>query len=454
MMGTESELGGDILARLDRIPIWPYPRILLVMIGIGYFFALFDVTNIGFTLPIIAKQFHVTAAVASVAFSTGLVGYVAGALITSTIGDYFGRRYSLGISFVLVGVGSLAAGLSPSMLWLDVSRFVAGMGIAGALDATTPYITELAPAKIRGRYAGWASMYGSLAVAVVPPLALLFVPHYVWGWRAMLAIPVVAVVSVLIGFRLMVESPRWLVHHGRFQEAQDLVATLEVRARQRVGELPPTEPSMNGKSTENRRFSWAALLNRKYGGILAAFIGFWIFFLAADYSWFGLGPTLLVMHGFSIAATITFWLAASAGYIVAAFVAPVISDLWERKWWVATILTILMVSTLLVGVAPRVLVIYVSTFLLASGSMIFTPLAYTLTVEHFPAEGRNSALAASDGVGHIGAALAPAIILGVAGTGNFFGAWFAMAIGFLIAIVFVLLFARRMSRRSLETLEL
>jgi hypothetical protein len=44
------------LARLDRIPVWPYERKLLWVVGAGYFFAFFDIVTISFAAPVIATQ--------------------------------------------------------------------------------------------------------------------------------------------------------------------------------------------------------------------------------------------------------------------------------------------------------------------------------------------------------------------------------------------------------------
>lgn len=54
---TVSNRSADILARLNRIPVWSLPRCYLVIIGLGYFFTFYDITNIGFALPAIADRF-------------------------------------------------------------------------------------------------------------------------------------------------------------------------------------------------------------------------------------------------------------------------------------------------------------------------------------------------------------------------------------------------------------
>src|SRR5436190_19257945 len=61
--GGPSTVGGgrgraSVTARLDRIPVWPYERKLLWIVGAGYFFAFFDIVTISFATPVIATQFH------------------------------------------------------------------------------------------------------------------------------------------------------------------------------------------------------------------------------------------------------------------------------------------------------------------------------------------------------------------------------------------------------------
>ena len=68
---TVSERAGraSVTARLDRIPVWPYERKLLWIIGAGYFFAFFDIVTISFAAPVIATQFHVSKATVTLSCS-------------------------------------------------------------------------------------------------------------------------------------------------------------------------------------------------------------------------------------------------------------------------------------------------------------------------------------------------------------------------------------------------
>jgi putative MFS transporter len=64
----------DPLARLDRIPVWPYERRLLWVVGAGYFFAFFDIVTISYALPVIATQFHVSKGTVSLSVTSSLIG--------------------------------------------------------------------------------------------------------------------------------------------------------------------------------------------------------------------------------------------------------------------------------------------------------------------------------------------------------------------------------------------
>jgi hypothetical protein len=63
--GPEDHAGGAargkaLLDRMDRLPGWPLPRFDLFVLGLAYFFVFYDITDIGFGLPAIVKQFALT----------------------------------------------------------------------------------------------------------------------------------------------------------------------------------------------------------------------------------------------------------------------------------------------------------------------------------------------------------------------------------------------------------
>jgi putative MFS transporter len=200
----------NALARLDRIPIWPYRRNLLWVVGAGYFFAFFDIVTIGYAIPEISKQFGVSTEAASVAVTSSLIGYIFGAYADSTIADVWGRRISLAISVGLFTLGTLVAAFSTNLTFLVVWRFVAGLGIGAEIASVTSYMGEISPARLRGRYTSWATTFAYAGFSVVPIVAYFLVPAYSWGWRLLFVIGALGGLTILFMRRL----PRCSLGHG------------------------------------------------------------------------------------------------------------------------------------------------------------------------------------------------------------------------------------------------
>src|SRR5437588_1377806 len=131
-----------VTARLDRIPVWPYERKLLWIVGAGYFFAFFDIVTISFAAPVIATQFHVSKATVTLSVTSSLIGYIIGAFADSTIADKWGRKLSLGISVAVFSLGTVLAAVSANVTQLIIFTFIAGLGIGAAIACVTTYLGE------------------------------------------------------------------------------------------------------------------------------------------------------------------------------------------------------------------------------------------------------------------------------------------------------------------------
>ncbi|MFZ0380553.1 MAG: MFS transporter [Solirubrobacteraceae bacterium] len=105
----------SLTARLDRIPVWPYERKLLWVVGAGYFFAFFDIVTISFAAPVIATQFHVSKATVTLSVTSSLIGYIIGAFADSTIADKWGRKLSLAVSVAVFSLGTVLAATSTNV---------------------------------------------------------------------------------------------------------------------------------------------------------------------------------------------------------------------------------------------------------------------------------------------------------------------------------------------------
>ncbi|HEY0239982.1 MAG TPA: MFS transporter [Friedmanniella sp.] len=171
-----------------------------------------------------------------------LVGQVVGALFFGRLTDRLGRKRLFIATLLVYLIGSGLAGLSPNVWFLWVFRFVAGMGIGGEYSAINSAIDELMPGKYRGRVdlaingTYWAgAVLGSLG-----SFYLLDTSRFAEniGWRIAFFIgPVLGLIIIFLR-RHIPESPRWLVTHGRGEEAERIVDGIEQSVRAN-GQEPP-----------------------------------------------------------------------------------------------------------------------------------------------------------------------------------------------------------------------
>jgi MFS family permease len=239
-------------ARLDRLGWSRFHTRLVVALGIAWILDGLEITIAGNVTNIISKPAALGLSSGSVAFSVGtiyLLGEVAGALFFGRLSDKWGRKNLFMITLgVYLGGGLLTACTAGKgegwVWWLDASRFIAGMGIGGEYAAINSAIDELIPAKYRGRvdiaingtYWGGALLAAILTEGVVNHLS----PGISWRVAFLLG-PALGFVILFVRKNLP-ESPRWLLMHGRVDEAEAAVKQIEDEAA-KSEELGPVDES-------------------------------------------------------------------------------------------------------------------------------------------------------------------------------------------------------------------
>lgn len=449
--GTEVPTRRDQIARLDRIPVWPYRRLVIVTIGVSYLFAFFDISTYGLTLPVMVDQLHSTLAALSVALTTNLIGYVVGAYLIATLSDMYGRRPAFLLAALAVSIGSLSTAATMNGAWLDACRFVTGIGIGAEIALAATYIGEIAPRAVRARYNAWATVWAGVGISLVPFLALALVPHLTWGWRALYVLGALGGIAAVATPWVLPESPRWLIARGRIAEAEAIVAEAERTALQRhEGPLP--EPAQAAADAPAERFPTTEILRRPYLARVLLWIAVWFFMYIANYGWLGLGPTLLEKQGFSLSSTYTLLLFSSLGVMVGVLSATRLVDRIDRKYMASGAALTAAIGMLAIAFFPNSAVILISGFTAALGTAVGTAVLYLYTAEHFPTRARTTGVALTDGLGHLGGALAPVLVLGAYAQVGFRGAFVFQAACLVVASALVALFGLRTRDMSLEQL--
>lgn len=218
-------------ARLDRLPWARFHWMIIVGLGVSW---ILD----GLEIQIVAstgyqETLHMSSAQVGIAGTVYLVGQVVGALVFGRLSDRLGRRKLFILTLAIYLVGSGIAGLSPNMMFFFVFRFIAGTGIGGEYAAINSAIDELIPSHYRGRVdiAVNGTYWGGAALGAVANIFLLNTHFFSedWGWRIGFFIGPVLGLAIIFLRRHIPESPRWLMTHGREDEADKTVDDIEAR---------------------------------------------------------------------------------------------------------------------------------------------------------------------------------------------------------------------------------
>ncbi|MDB5986247.1 MAG: transporter [Nevskia sp.] len=230
----------DIPARLDRLRWSRFHTLVVLALGITWILDGLEVTLAGAISGALkaSPSLHLSDAQVGISASFYLCGAVGGAFLFGWLTDRLGRKK---LFFVTLGVylaATAATALSPNAWMFMLFRFLTGAGIGGEYTAINSAIQELIPARYRGQTdliingSFWiGAALGALGAVLLLQPGLL--PPDV-GWRLAFGIGAVLGLAILFLRSFLPESPRWLMLHGRLDEADAILRGIEVQA----GDVP------------------------------------------------------------------------------------------------------------------------------------------------------------------------------------------------------------------------
>ncbi|MFI9076268.1 sugar porter family MFS transporter [Streptomyces sioyaensis] len=390
----------------------------------------YDTGVISGALPFMEDHFGLTSLGEGVITSALLIGAAFGSLIGGRMSDALGRRNSLLWAGAVFLGGALAVALSPSVVAMTAARFVLGLAVGSASVITPLYLSEIAPAHIRGRLVS----FNSLMIVSGQLLAYLLnavLAHWA-AWRWMLGLAALPAVALLAGLLFLPDTPRWYISQGRRDEAA------RVLGRTLPAEDVPAELARidHARALEDdaRRGAWQQLRTPWVRRLLLVGIG-----LAAVQQITGVNavvyfaPKILASTGLGTGASITATIAVGVISVVATAVGMSLIDRVGRRPMLLTGLAGMTVSLALLGAsfhlphspAVSALVLGLMVLYMAFMQATLNTGVWLLLAEMFPLQVRGLAMGAAVFVMwlvNFGVALAFPLLLDAVGAGSTF--WF------------------------------
>jgi sugar porter (SP) family MFS transporter len=197
-----------------------------IIVAIGGFIFGFDTVVISGGEQAIQQYWHLGDLAHGLTTSIAIIGTVFGALFGRIPADSIGRKKSLIIIAVMFLVSALGTAFVTNWYLFMVLRFLGGMGVGASSVIAPIFISEISPAKVRGRL---VILFQTNIVfgIVVAYLSNLLIVHILGAdqsnsWRYMLGVMAIPSLIFLVLLPIVPESPRWLLLQGRGEEAEQI----------------------------------------------------------------------------------------------------------------------------------------------------------------------------------------------------------------------------------------
>lgn len=317
----------NVTVWLDSLELNRFHVLVMFLAGFTLIFDGYDSQIIAYIMPQAIKEWSLKPVMAGSIASYGFAGLMCGAAIFGMIADRIGRKGGLMLAILFFSVFSGVAAFAPNFKSFCVLRFLAGLGMGGAMPITIAIVSEFAPARIRaksvtamfaGFTTGWA-VAGAVAMGIIPR----------FGWRAALFMGFIPLLFLPVMKWLCPESVRFLAGKGKMNEAISTIRRVERAAG--IYPIAWTEEHFKFGPGPQKKGKLRDIFSH---GLIAMTILLWLGYFFNLLVTYGLStwlPTLLVKQGFSVVKSYSYGLIQAIGASVGGFACGWMMDKFGRK---------------------------------------------------------------------------------------------------------------------------
>ena len=380
---------------------------LLTICALAYALTGMGVMLISILLTPIKNEWGLSLITTGLLASAGYVGMFFGAIGCGFLADLVGRKKTLLFTIVISSIFTGLCAVAWDVPSMAVLRFLAGIGLGGALPLPGVYISEYTPAKYRGRFLGITET--SWVYGVLLGLFSGWLLVGLFGWRVIFLLGLGSLALVpLIGW-LIPESIRYLEDKGKVGAAVEILRT------RGLASIPASDKNLRVRVSERNegrllvkdalKELWSSLYWKRTAVL-------WILWVALVYTYHGIFiwlPSIYVKLGFAEIRAIWFTLVVTLFQIPGYYSATFLLDRFGRKPVLIGYLALAGVGSYLLGFAGDTTSILIWSCAISFFNLGAWAGLYTYTPELYPTWMRGSGSGIAASLGRFAGIFAPTV---------------------------------------------
>lgn len=348
---------------------------LLSIAGLGWMFDAMDVGMLSFIIAALKIDWDLTPQQMGWIGSVNSIGMAIGALLFGIWADRIGRKKIFIITLLIFSIASGLSALTTTLSVFLIFRFFIGMGLGGELPVASTLVSEIVPAKDRGRIIVLLESFWAFGWLLASLISYFIIPSF--GWRMAL------IISALPAFY-----------------------ALYLRLKL------PDSPAFSAKKTEKRTIfqNMKEVWSKEYA---RSTLVLWVLWFTVVFSYYGMFlwlPSVMVMKGFSMIQSFEYVLIMTLAQLPGYYSAAWLIERMGRKFVLVTYLLGTAASALVFGAAESTAILIVSGILLSFFNLGAWGALYAYSPEQYPAVIRGTGSGMSAAIGRVGGILGPLLV--------------------------------------------
>jgi len=378
----------------------------LLILGTALTIILDGVDNqlLGNAVPSLMKEWSLTRGAFSTVLALSPFGMMIGGAIGGLLGDRIGRRTALLFSMLSFAVLTLAISTVNGLMLLGVLRFLAGLGLGGAMPNAAALASEYVPRRQRPFAVTLTIVCIPLGGTLAAFLSARVLPAY--GWRMLFVLGgIIPIVLAVLLFRVLPESPRFLA--SRRERWGELIAVLR-----KIGHDIPSDATFveaGGTHVQKSKASMRDLFVPEFRRDTLGLFGSFFFCLLVNYVGILLLVATLTGAGFTQPAAsnaLGWW---NIGGVAGAIVGALIIQRFGSRLTMLGLSAVAIASAFIVAampIDPQSMSLLLMLIVLGGTLNAVQTTMYALAANVYPTEIRGTGIGTAVAVGRIGNVLA------------------------------------------------